>query len=105
MRFGLRSPKTEKMVHLLSINRKATMAKNYRDYAYFENRPDVVRIFDDLDTFQDFCRFELREFNPAELYRKEAPNYSAYLASKRPRRPYQGTRPFNKPRNDQTFSR
>ena len=24
------------------------MAKNYNDYSYFENRPDVVKIFDDL---------------------------------------------------------
>ena len=69
------------------------MAKNYRDYSYFENRPDVVRGFEDLEAFQDFFRMELREFNPAEMYRKEAPNYGAYLASKRPRRPYQGNKP------------
>ena len=69
------------------------MAKNYKDYDYFNNRPDVVRIFDDLEAFHNFCRFELREFNPAELYKKDAPNYGAYLASKRPRRPYQGKNP------------
>jgi hypothetical protein len=72
------------------------MAKNYKDINYFETRPDVVRIFDELEAFQDFCRFELREFNPAELFKKESPNYGAYLASKRPRRPYQGKNPrFN----------
>lgn len=56
-------------------------------------KQEVVKIFDDLEAFQDFCRFELREFNPAELYRRDAPNYGAYLASKRPRRPYQGNKP------------
>jgi hypothetical protein len=72
------------------------MAKNYKDINYFETRPDVVRIFDELEAFQDFCRFELREFNPAELFKKESFNYGAYLASKRPRRPYQGKNPrFN----------
>jgi hypothetical protein len=61
------------------------MAKNYKDFSYFETRPDIIRIFDDLEAFHDFCRLELRDFNPAELYKKDAPNYGAYLASKRPR--------------------
>jgi hypothetical protein len=69
------------------------MAKNYRDNAYFENRPDVVRVFVDLESYHDFCKFELREFNPADMYRKDSPGYSAYLASKRPRRQYQGNKP------------
>ena len=38
------------------------MAKNYRDYSYFENRPDVVRIFDELDAYLDWCRLELQPF-------------------------------------------
>ena len=84
------------------------MARNYKDYSYFENRPDVVRIFDDLDAYLHFCRIELRDFNPADLYRRESANYSAYLASKRPRRPYQGNKPRwenNGRRNEQNFSR
>jgi len=67
--------------------------KNYKDIDYFESRPDVVKVFDDLDAYLDFCRFELRDFNPADLYRKDSANYQAYLASKRPRRPYQGNKP------------
>jgi len=67
--------------------------------SYFETRPDVVRIFDELEAFHDFCRFELREFNPAELYKKDAPNYSAFLASRRPRRPYLGKNPRQDHRN------
>jgi hypothetical protein len=86
------------------------MAKNYKDYSYFENRPDVVRIFDDLEAYYDYCRFELIDFNPAELYRKDSTNYQSYLASKRPRRPYQGNKPrgqnnYRNRNNEQSFSR
>jgi hypothetical protein len=81
------------------------MAKNYHDYKYFENRPDVVRVFDDLEAYLNYCRIELCDFNPADLYRKDSANYQAYLNSKRPRRPYQGNKPrFDKRRND-NFSR
>jgi hypothetical protein len=81
------------------------MAKNYKDYSYFENRPDVVRIFDDLESYHNYCRIELCDFNPADLYRKDSAIYQAYLNSKRPRRPYQGNKPrFEKRRND-NFSR
>jgi hypothetical protein len=39
---------------------------------YFADRPDVVKIFDDLDQFRDFCRFEGFNFNEADLYNKKA---------------------------------
>jgi hypothetical protein len=85
------------------------MAKNYRDVDYFGTRPDVVRVFDDLEAYHDWCRIEMRKFDPADMYRKDAINYGAYLASKRPRRPYMGTKPrwdnTTKPRNEQRFSR
>lgn len=83
------------------------MTRNYRDYSYFENRPDIVKIWDDIAAYHDWCRLELREFNPAELYQKESANYGAYLASRRPRRPYLGTKPKwdSRPRTDQRFSR
>ena len=69
------------------------MAKNYKNISYFATRPDVVRVFDDLEAYHNWCRLELRNFNPADMYRKDAQNYSAYLASKRPRRPYLGNKP------------
>jgi hypothetical protein len=75
---------------------------------YFRMSKEVSAIFDDLEAYQDWCRLELREFNPAELYHKDAPNYGAFLASKRPRRPYLGTKPRwdnNGRRNEQNFSR
>lgn len=38
--------------------------------SYFESRPDIVKIFDDLEAFHDFCRFELLPYNPADIYNR-----------------------------------
>lgn len=59
------------------------MVKNYKGYAYFENNPQIVKIFKDLEDYLNFCRFELREYNPADLYKKDSPNWQAYQSSKR----------------------
>jgi hypothetical protein len=32
-------------------------------------KPEVERIFDDLDKWLDHCRFNLLPFNPADMYR------------------------------------
>ncbi len=56
---------------------------------YFETRPDIVKIFEDLESYHDFCRFEMIDFNQAELYNRRSKNWQAYEASKgiaRPRR-------------------
>ena len=53
---------------------------------YLTMKPDVVKVFDDLDNYLDFCRFELRDFNPAHLYDKSNDNYRAYLNSQRLRK-------------------
>ena len=63
------------------------MAKNYRDVNYFENRPDIVKIFDDLEKFKDFCRFELCDFNEANLYNRDSQVWNNYYYSTRPRKP------------------
>jgi hypothetical protein len=92
------------------------MAKNYKDYAYFENRPDVVKIFDDLDKLLDFCRFEMLPFNEADLYNRMSPIWNQYYQSTRPRKPWNGEKkpwtgerkPYQgtKPRyNNDNFSR
>lgn len=54
------------------------MAKNYREYKYFENRPDVVKIFEDLEKFHDYCRFEMLPFNPSDLYNRHSRIWTAY---------------------------
>ena len=43
-------------------------------------KQQVEKIFNDLDAYRDFCRFELRDFNEADLYNKGSNNYRAYLA-------------------------
>ncbi len=67
---------------------------------YLTMKPEVSKVFDDLDRYHDFCRFELREFNPAHLYDKGNDNYRAFVNSQRParqwsgeRKPYQGNKP------------
>jgi hypothetical protein len=48
------------------------MARNYKGYAYFDNNPQIVKIFNDLEALLDFCRFELLLFNEADLYNKNS---------------------------------
>ena len=82
---------------------------------YLIMKPEVNKIFDDLEAYQDFCRFELCEFNPSHLYDRNNPNYRAFVDSQRPRRPWNGDRKprgeYNRSgnnfrqRNEQNFSR
>ena len=78
------------------------MAKNYRDYSYFENRPDVVKIFDDLDKLRDFRRFELLPFDEADLYNRASPVWNQYFHATRPRKP-RGE--YNRSGNNRNFQR
>ena len=39
----------------------------------FRMKPEVTKIFDDLDAWLDYCRFNLIAFNPKDLYR--SPEY------------------------------
>jgi hypothetical protein len=85
------------------------MAKNYKDINYFVNRPEVVDIFDVLEGYLDWCRFEMCEYDPSHYSVKGShhPQFRAYQNSKRPRKPYLGNKPrFNNTRrNEQNFSR
>ena len=73
------------------------MAKNYKDYAYFENRPEIVKIFDDLDSYLDYCRLEMFPFNEADLYNRESWAWRNYEKRNRPKKPFVGDR---KPRGE-----
>lgn len=42
------------------------------------NFPPVNQIFSDLDKFLDFCRFEGRRFNEADLYHDGSPVWEDY---------------------------
>jgi hypothetical protein len=48
-------------------------------------KPEVNKIFDDLDKLLDFCRFELLPFNPADLYNRNSRVWQAFENSQRPR--------------------
>jgi hypothetical protein len=63
------------------------MAKNYNNINYFETRPDIVKIFDDLEKLHDFCRFEMLPFNQSDLYNRASPVWNQYYQSTRPRKP------------------
>lgn len=43
------------------------------------NFPPVGQIFDDLDSYRDWCRFEGKRFNEADLYNNKSPLYQQYL--------------------------
>jgi len=43
------------------------MSKNYKGFKYFESRPDIVKIFEELEAFHNYCRMEMIGFNQANL--------------------------------------
>ena len=75
------------------------MAKNYSKIKYFETRPDIVKIFQDLEELHDFCRFELLPFNPADLYNRHSKIWRWFESTKKPFKPYQGKPKFQKRKN------
>ena len=42
------------------------------------NNSVVNKIFNDLDAYRDYCRFEGKVFDEAALYKKNDPNWIAY---------------------------
>ena len=42
------------------------------------NFPPIGKVFDDLDKFRDYCRFEGKPFNEADLYNNESSVWQAY---------------------------
>ena len=59
------------------------MARNYKGYAYFDNNPNIVKIFDDLEALHDFCRFELLPFNQADLYNRNSEVWNKFTYTNR----------------------
>ena len=76
-------------------------------HKYLTMKPEVSKIFEDLEAYHDWCRWELAPFNEADLYKKSSPVYSAYLNSKKPKRSYNNQKDYNrsgKKRNEQNIS-
>jgi hypothetical protein len=42
------------------------------------NRDAYTKVFNDLDKFRDYCRFEGKPFNEKDLYKKDAWVWQAY---------------------------
>lgn len=42
------------------------------------NRQAYNKIFNDLDAYRDYCRFEGKVYDESALYNKEDPNWQAY---------------------------
>ena len=68
-----------KMNHSASVRKSLVM------------KPEVKRIFDDLDELFDFCRFELLPFNPADLYNKHSRVWQRYVNQHNPNHRHQHT--------------
>mgnify|MGYP001568925308 CR=1 FL=1 len=42
------------------------------------NREAYTKVYNDLDKFRDYCRFEGKVFNEKDLYKSDAPVWIAY---------------------------
>ena len=42
------------------------------------NVPSIDKIFNDLDEYKDYCRFNGKVYDEAALYRKADPNWQAF---------------------------
>ncbi len=86
------------------------MANNYKNVSYFESRPDIVKIFDDLEKLLDFCRFNLLPFNEADLYNNRSVVWREFENSKRgyrdhDNRPREWKKSYNRSGNNRNYER
>jgi hypothetical protein len=66
-------------------------------------KPEVSKIFDDLEAWLDHCRFNLLDFNPADLYRTQ--EYRYFVNRGKPREGYKGKNPrYENRSNGERFS-
>jgi hypothetical protein len=64
---------------------------------YWQDRPEVVKIFNDLDLYRDFCRYNGFTFNENDLYKKESRAWKAFENRNNYKRSFRNK--FNKRRN------
>jgi len=71
-------------------------------------KPEVTKVFDDLDAWLDHCRFNLLNYDPKDLYRSQEYRYFSRSTGNGEKKPWNGVRkPYlgNKPRyNNDRFS-
>jgi len=62
-------------------------------------KPEVSKIFDDLEAYLDYCRFNLIRFSPADLYKsKDWYQFQRSIGNHVERKPYLGKKPKYQPR-------
>ena len=54
---------------------------------YLTIKPEVHKIYDDLDAWLNYCRFNLTKFDPADLYK--SPACKEWLEKRRRRQQWQ----------------
>jgi hypothetical protein len=54
------------------------MAINYKKVSYLSTRPDVAKIFQDLEMYYEFCRFEMLPYNEADLYNRTSRTWNQF---------------------------
>ena len=54
---------------------------------YLKMKPEVTRIYDDLDAWLNYCRFNLIKYDPADLYK--SPAYKEWQEKRRKRAAWQ----------------
>ena len=59
-------------------------------------KPEVTKIFDDLDAWLDHCRLELIDFNPAHLYKSREYKEWAKGRNRGEKKPFKSYRAKNK---------
>lgn len=47
--------------------------------SYFAKHPEIVKIFDDLERFKDYCRFNAFMFNEADLYNESSKVWNHFV--------------------------
>jgi hypothetical protein len=50
--------------------------------SYFAEHPEIVKIFDDLEKFKNYCRFEFLPFNEKMLYNEKSSEWQAFKQGK-----------------------
>lgn len=64
-------------------------------------KPEVEKIFDDLDKWLDHCRFNLLPYNPTDLYKSKEYKDFTRPAWNGERKPYLGKKEFKPRYNNQ----
>ena len=63
---------------------------------YFTMKPEVTKIFNDLDAWLNYCRFNLIKYDPADLYRSYAYKDWQEKRRRREQRAQNPDRPYHK---------